>query len=226
MRLSAGDDSPRPVLAHVLDYGLRLLHPIMPFVTEELWQNLREHLDSDTTDQLIVAWYPQSAGNWKDAEAEAAMAHVIEVNRTIRNLRSENRLEAGARPDVFLRAASMTEPLRATAGASEFTSRVTLTVTAPDAELPEAEYAFGRVGDTEVAVALPRVDAVAEIARLNKELEEAEAYVGRLEAQLGNAQFLSKAPEQVVKGVESNRDEARQRAAGLRERIASLQEQA
>ena len=224
VRLTAGDDSPKAVLAYVLDYGLRLLHPIMPFVTEELWQNLRGHLGSDMPDQLIVAWYPRSGGNWKDAASEAAMAHVIEVNRTIRNLRTENRLEAGARPEVILRAGAMADALRATAGATEFTSRVTLTVTAADATMPEAEYAFGRVGDTEVAVTLPQVDSDAEIARLQKELDEAEVYIGRLEAQLGNAQFRDKAPAKVVEGVEHNRDEARQRASGLRERIESLKQ--
>ena len=58
------------MLAHVLDHGLRLLHPFMPFVTEELWQALRDHIDDDMAAQLIVAWFPKSGGNWKDAAAE------------------------------------------------------------------------------------------------------------------------------------------------------------
>jgi valyl-tRNA synthetase len=222
VRLNAGDERPREVLANVLDRGLRLLHPIMPFVTEELWQALRPHLDGDLPDQLIIAWYPKSGGNWKDEAAEAALAHVIDVNRAIRNLRAENRLDAGARPSVYLRAGGHAEALRTTAAAMAFTSRVEPTVTSANAELPPGEYAFARIGDTEVALALPQVDATAERERLAKELEEAEAYVGRLEKQLANEQFRSKAPPNVIQGVENSLAEARQRATGLRERIASL----
>ena len=66
VRLREGDERPLAVLAHVLDHGLRLLHPIMPFVTEELWGKLREHLDDDLAAALIVAWFPKSAGVWRD----------------------------------------------------------------------------------------------------------------------------------------------------------------
>src|SRR5690606_5594323 len=122
VRLNAGDEAPKAVLAYVLDYGLRLLHPIMPFVTEELWQSLRDHIDADMADQLIIAWYPQSGGNWKDADAEAQMAHVLEVNRAIRNLRAENRLPAGDRPVVFARAGQYAPAIEATRPGTEFTS--------------------------------------------------------------------------------------------------------
>jgi valyl-tRNA synthetase len=210
------------VLAHVLDHGLRLLHPIMPFVTEELWQSLREHIDADLAPQLIVAWYPKSGANWKDERAELAMAHVVEVNRTIRNLRAENRLEAGARPEVYLRAGGFAEALSATLEGTQFTSRVSLTVLGSQAPLPEAEYAFGRVGETEVAVALPQVDAAAEIARLATELAGAESHAARLRGQLANEQFRSRAPAQVIDGVATTLAETEQKIAGLAARIASL----
>jgi valyl-tRNA synthetase len=222
VRLNAGDERPRAVLAHVLDHGLRLLHPIMPFVTEELWQALREHVDADLAPQLIVAWYPKSGANWKDARAEAAMAHVVEVNRTIRNLRAENRVEAGARLAVYVRAGGYAEALAATREGSEFTSRIQLAVTGPDEPLPPGEYAFGRVGDTEVALALPRVDAAAEIARLSKELEEAEAHAARLRARLANEQFRSRAPAALVDGVTTTLRETEHRIEGLRARVEGL----
>jgi valyl-tRNA synthetase len=222
VRLNAGDERPRAVLAHVLDHGLRLLHPIMPFVTEELWQALREHVDADLAPQLIVAWYPKSGANWKDARAEAAMAHVVEVNRTIRNLRAENRVEAGARLQVYLRAGGYAEALAATREGSEFTSRIQLAVTGPDEPLPPGEYAFGRVGDTEVALALPRVDAAAEIARLSKELDEAEAHAARLRARLANEQFRSRAPAALVDGVTTTLRETEHRIEGLRARVEGL----
>jgi len=222
VRLNAGEELPLRVLTHVLDHGLRLLHPFMPFVTEELWQALRSHIDDDMASQLIVAWYPKSGANWKDQAAEDAMAHVIEVNRTIRNIRAEKKLDAGARPLVYLRAGGYASALEATAAATAFTSRVEQRVTAPDAELPAAEYGFGRIADTEVAVTLPQVDVAEERARLEKELAEAAAHMERLQKQLTNETFRAKAPANVIAGMESTLAETTQRVAGLRERLASL----
>ncbi len=222
VRLNAGDDKALRVLAHVLDHGLRLLHPIMPFITEELWQALRERIDDDMAAALIVAWYPRSGHNWKDQRAEDAMAHVIEVNRTIRNLRAEKKVEAGARLPVYLRAGEFASALEATAAATNFTSRVEVSVIAGDAALPAGDHAFGRIADTEVALALPQVDSAAERTRLEKELGEAEAHAGRLEKQLANVTFRSKAPANIIAGMESTMQEARTRAAGLRERLGTL----
>ncbi len=222
VRLNAGDTTPRNVLAHVLDEGLRLLHPIMPFVTEAIWQNLRDHLPAGERDMLIVAAYPASEPGWKDAAAESAVAHVIEVNRAIRNLRAENKVPAGERSQVFLRAGDYAGALRETVGVTNFTSRVEATVLPGDGELPASKMAFQRIADTEVAVVLPEVDVAAERERLGKELAEAESHAGRLEKQLGNETFLSKAPANVVDGMRSTLDETRQKVAGLKDRIAAL----
>ena len=222
VRLREGDERPLAVLAHVLDHGLRLLHPIMPFVTEELWGKLREHLDDDLAAALIVAWFPRSAGVWHDPAAETAMGHVIDVNRAIRNLRAEKGLEAGARPAVYLRASGQAAALGETAPATAFTSRVEPQVTAANADLPEGEYAFARVGDTEVALALPEVDLTAERKRLEGELAEADGQIVRLEKQLANERFLERAPEAVVQGERDRLAQAQSRAEGLRERIGAL----
>ncbi len=221
-RLNDGDERPLKVLVHVLDHGMRMLHPFMPFVTEELWQALRVRIDDDMATQLIVAWFPRSGGNWKDAGAEAAIEHVIEVNRTIRNIRAEKKLDAGARPKVVLRADGYGPALRETAAATNFTSRVELDVLDLSGAVPEGEWGFGRVADTEVAVALPQVDTAAERARLEKELAESSAHAQRLEAQLANETFRSKAPAHVIQGMETTLAETREKTAGLRERLASL----
>ncbi|HMO96513.1 MAG TPA: valine--tRNA ligase, partial [Tepidiformaceae bacterium] len=220
-RLNAGDERPLKVLVHVLDYGLRMLHPFMPFVTEELWQALRERIDDDMPSQHIIAWFPKSGANWKDAGAEAAMAHVVEVNRVIRNIRAEKRLDAGARPKVLLRAGSYASALREALAATDFTSRVAGEVTG-GSNMPPGEWGFGRVADTEIAVALPEVDAAAERSRLEKEFGEASAHMERLEKQLANGTFRSKAPAHVIEGMEKTLGETRERVAGLRERLGSL----
>ncbi|MGK2966300.1 MAG: valine--tRNA ligase [Tepidiformaceae bacterium] len=219
VRLDAGDERPLGVLVHVLDHGLRMLHPFMPFVTEELWQTLREHIDDEMASMLIVAWYPRSGGNWRDEAAEEAVGHVIDVNRAIRNVRTEKRLAAGERPRVYLRADGYRGALTETVAATAFTSRVHVEVVARDAVLPEGEFAFAQVGTTEVAVELPQVDGEAERARLTKELAEADGYVANLERQLGNQEFLAKAPAPVVEGMRAKLAEAQARAAGLRERV-------
>ncbi len=221
-RLTDGDERPLRVLVHVLDHGLRMLHPFMPFVTEELWQALKERIDDDMASQLIVAWFPKSGGNWKDAAAEAAIAHVIEVNRTIRNIRTEKKLEAGARPTVVVCADGYAAALRETVAATNFTSRVDLQVLDHTQGVPAGEWGYGRVADTEVAVALPEVDASVERVRLEKELTESSAHAERLEKQLANDTFRSKAPANVIAGMETTLGETKDKIAGLRERLGSL----
>lgn len=222
VRLSSGDERPLSVLAHVLDQGLRLLHPFMPFVTEELWQALRGHIASDMPSQLIIAGFPKGTPGWKDAADETAMEHVIEVNRTIRNIRAEKKLEAGARPKVYLRAGGMASTLRETEAATAFTSRVEPEITGNEATLPAGEFAFGRVGDTEIAMALPEVDAAVERARIEREMSESSAHAARLEKQLSNETFRSKAPAHVIQGMEATLAETRSKLDGLNTRLAAL----
>jgi valyl-tRNA synthetase len=222
VRLNAGDERALGVLAHVLDHSLRLLHPFMPFVTEELWQSLREHIDDDFAAALIVAWFPQPGGNWREPAADAAMERVVEVNRAVRNLRAEKRVPAGERLTVYLRTADHADALRETAAATAFTSRVEPIVVGAGAEIPPGEHAFAQVGGTEVVLALPAVDAAAERERLGKELEGAKAHASRLEAQLANDGFRSRAPAAVIAGVAATLAETRERVRGLEARLDAL----
>ena len=91
-----------------------------------------------------------------------------------------------------------------------------------NAELPAGEYAFARVGDTEVALALPEVDRAAERERLEGELADADGQIVRLEKQLANERFLERAPEAVVQSERDRLTQAQARAEGLRKRIAAL----
>jgi valyl-tRNA synthetase len=222
VRLTAGDERPLSVLVNVLDRGLRLLHPFMPFVTEELWQSLRDHIDDEMAPALIVAWFPKSGAAWKDAAAESAMEHVIEVNRAIRNIRTEKKMPAGLHPVVYLRTDGRAAALSETLPATEFTSRVELKVLGSGDSLPHGEFGFARVADTEVAVSLPAVDTAVERARLQKELDDAAAHAARLEKQLANEQFRAKAPASVIAGMEQTLGETRSRVSGLADRLSQL----
>ena len=88
--------SPLPVLINVLETSLRLLHPFMPFVTEELWQNLKSHLPPkwQKTDSIMIAKYPKADKNAIDTEAENIIESVIDITRALRNIRAENKVES------------------------------------------------------------------------------------------------------------------------------------
>ena len=94
MRTGSGDSdtagpSPRPVLAHVLERTLRLLHPFMPFITEEIWQNLTAclPLEGDLSDSIMIAPYPQADTPRRDRQAEEEISLVMQTIRAVRNTR-------------------------------------------------------------------------------------------------------------------------------------------
>ncbi|MEX0749703.1 MAG: valine--tRNA ligase, partial [Dehalococcoidia bacterium] len=91
----AASPSPLPVLAYVLDRSLRLLHPFMPFVTEEIWQSLASRVDGIDEEALIVAAYPRGDGGYHDDAAEREMSTLIDVVRALRNIRAERKVEPG-----------------------------------------------------------------------------------------------------------------------------------
>jgi valyl-tRNA synthetase len=106
VRLRGGDEaSPLPVLVHVLDTALRLLHPYIPYVTEEIWSGsgaLREHLEGPDAPSIMIAAYPRHSGAWLDEVAEAEMATVLDIVRSIRNLRRERNIDAGRWIEAFV----------------------------------------------------------------------------------------------------------------------------
>ena len=122
----------------------------------------------------------------------------------------------------ILRADGLASALRETEAATAFTSRVEPEITGHATQLPEGEFAFGRVGDTEIAVALPQVDAAVERTRIEKELAESSAHASRLEKQLSNETFRSKAPPHVIAGMETTLAETRSKLEGLNARLAAL----
>jgi valyl-tRNA synthetase len=223
VRVREGDRTPLPVLVHVLDRTLRLLHPCMPFVTEEIWQRLvAVRPDAAGATALIVAAFPQADVARLDDAAEREFAALQDFVRGIRNVRAEKRVEAARWVEAYVVGAEAADAARAWSGGIEALARVRpLHVVDTPEEAPTegvvaAVLPVGRV----VLPMAGLFDLAAERARLEKQIGEAEAEVGRLGVKLGDAQFRARAPEAVVAKEEERLATAQGRLDGLRQSLA------
>jgi len=223
-RSGSGAASPLPVLAYVLDRSLRLLHPFMPFVTEEVWQNLASRVDGIEGEALIVAAYPRGESGFHDEAAEREMATLIDVVRALRNIRAEKKVE----PAKFIEAYAVADGARGVlannAAYIETLARVRpLHVVGSSDEAPREQVATTVLeGVTAVVPLAGLFDVEAERARLLKLIGDAEADAARLEGKLSNEQFRAKAPERVIATEEERLASVRTRLEGLRSGLAEL----
>ena len=229
VRVRAGDRSAIPVLVHIIDQVLRLLHPFMPFVTEEIWQRLSTvRPDPNGAPALIVAAYPQppEAGQprYRDAEAERMLGAVQDFVRAIRNMRAEKKVDAGRWIEAYIVAGEAAETTQSLAASIEMLSRARpIHVIATAAEAPTEGVVTSVLALGQVVLPMAGLfDQDAERARLTKQIEEAAAEVGRQEAKLSNEAFTAKAPEAVVAKERERLDTARTRLEGLRTSLAEL----
>ncbi len=195
--------SPLPVLVHVLETSLRLLHPYMPFITEELWQTLNSRLTlyGDRPASIMIAPYPAADEAVIDPQAEHTIEAVIEIVHSIRNARAEHHVESGKLIETRIHAGDLAGALAPYAAVVQ-----TLAQTKPPLVL-DTHHQGGSddkdlvlvLKETEVVIPLASmVDPAIEKARLEKELAEVRANVERLEARLNDAAFTGKAPPAVV----------------------------
>jgi valyl-tRNA synthetase len=213
-------------LVEVLDTYLRLLHPMMPFVTEAVWAEL-PHRVSDP-DLLIVARWPAPSG--ADADAEVDVGAIIELIRGLRNARTEAKLATSAwlPLDVFV-PAERAEVFEALRPAIERLARVRpvgrrLT---PEA-LADARAAGGLTvlaAGLEAVLGQPTADPAAtavERSRLERELAETERLLAAARGRLAKSDFMAKAPTAVVEGARAREAELAERADTLRDRLERL----
>ncbi|NJQ04752.1 valine--tRNA ligase [Streptomyces lonarensis] len=194
-------DVSRRVLGEVLDRTLRLLHPIVPFVTEELWTTLTGR------ESVVVAAWPEDTG-FRDPAAEAELATVRRVVTEIRRFRADQGLQPGQRVPARLE-------LAGTGLAPHEDAMRALLRLQPEGDTFEATATLPVAGAT-VALDLSGViDVEAERKRLQKDLAAAEKELKQTTAKLGNEGFLAKAPAPVV-------DKIRARQATAEEDIARL----
>ena len=227
VRLRAGNIAPLRILAHVLERTLRLLHPFMPFVTEEIWQKLLHRLprEGELPESIMVAPYPDSAAGYTDLKAEREMGVLILMIRAIRNVRAQLRIPSGQHLEVTVDANGMREVLEEEAPAIRALARVRpLRVLDGAGDRPPADEAMTLVVDP-LVVMLPLrgvVDLLAERVRLAGELEECESGLTRVRGLLANPDFSSRAPEEVVEREQERFRSLEEREERLREVLAQL----
>jgi valyl-tRNA synthetase len=212
-------------LAEALDTYLRLLHPVMPFITEQLWSAL-PHRTADPG-LLIVARWP--AAGERDLAAEAEVGAFVELVRALRNARSEAKVEPAAWLPLGLAVPeSLSRSFDALRPAIERLARARpMTRHASREALHEATAGAAGLavvsGEIEAIVALEAATepgaADADRARLEKELAEAEGFLAAARARLANEAFISKAPPAVVEGARAREAELADQVERLRDRL-------
>jgi len=215
--LTGGDavarEATQAVLVHALEQALRLLHPFMPFLTEEIWQALPLGRDADS---IMVAPYPTAAAARRDAAAESAIEQLIGTVRSVRNIRAELGIPPTAELPLRIAADGRDADIGRLEPYIKTLARVGRVEVLPAGERPTGEPSALVPGLGEVFVPLRGVvDADSVRKRLEKDLAKVEKELAGVDAKLGRADFVEKAPAEVV-------DKERQRAATLREREGTL----
>ena len=214
----------RRTLVRVLETTLRLLHPSMPFITEELWHQVKS-LAAVEGDTIMNCAYPQSDKTKIDADAIDEMHWVQAVITGVRNIRGEMNISPSKELPIFLQnadAIAITYLNNNISYLTKFGRFESIQVLDPNEEAPESATAL--VGSTKVLIPLGSfIDAEAEIKRLQKELEKSEKEIAGVSGRLNNSAFVDKAPSQVIDKARAQLSEAESNKAALLEQIERMQ---
>ncbi|MBP0030987.1 valine--tRNA ligase [Roseofilum sp. Guam] len=209
------------VLALVLDGILKLLHPFMPHITEEIWQTLTQ---SEGT-SLARQRYPEADEALIDADLEAQFAQLIDTIRTIRNLRAIAEIKPGVQIRVILQTENSTEQEILTQGSSliQMIAKTEAPKVCATLDEPMKQTIVGVTGTVQVLIPLAGVvDIGALRAKVEKDLGKIEKESQVLQARLGNPGFVNKAPQDVVQGARDTLEQLQIQAQILRDRLKSL----
>ena len=204
------------VIAWVLSNTMKLLHPFLPFITEEIWLALPH-----TGDSIMISSYPQTDPALDFPEDEASMDRIIELIKAVRNRRAEMNVPPSKKTTLYIVSAYGDT---FNSGVSHFFTRL--------ASASEVIYTGEFTGDNAVSIVtgsatayIPlaeMIDTEKELARLTKELENTEKEIDRLTKKLSNEGFTSKAPAAVVEGEKAKLEKYRETLDGIKTAIANL----
>ena len=208
----------RAVTGIVLRDTVTLLHPIMPFITEEIWDKLGHRAEHGA---LISRAWPVTLPS-PDKAADDEMEWLVKLITDIRSVRSEVNVPAGAKLKLIVRDANGAARTRLAAHRNALERLARIENIELDGAVPPGALQLV-IGDATYALPVAEViDLKVERTRLDKEIRKLEGEVTKIEAKLGNAQFLARAPEEVVEEQRERREEALSTAARLRQATARL----
>ncbi|WP_067215205.1 valine--tRNA ligase [Marinomonas gallaica] len=214
----------RRTLVRVLEAFMRLAHPMMPFITEEIWQRIAP-LAGQTGETVMTQAYPETDEAKKNAEAEADVEWLKGVIEGVRNIRGEMNIAPSKPLEVFFRNGSEQDKVRMEANLAflqKLAKIESVTWLEAGAEAPMSATAL--VGEMEVLVPMAGlIDKEAELARLQKEIDKASKDLQRIEGKLGNESFVAKAPEAVVEKEKAKCEDLKLVVARLEEQKASIE---
>ena len=230
---NGSEPSPLPTLAHVLECILRLLHPFMPFITEEIWQTLTALLplppgegwgEGEISDSIMIAPYPASGGR-TDPAAEEEIALVQQAVRAVRNTRAQLRIPAAQRLEALVEANGQRAAIEAEADVISAMSRIEPLHIVESASEGDTGGAGVTLVVSPLVVRLPLegvVDLDAEGERLRSELADCARNLERVEKLVSNPNFREKARPDVVETEEARLAELRDRKQRLDEILEQL----
>ena len=209
----------RRTLVRVLETLLRLMHPIMPYITEEIWQNIKP-LTGETGDSLMLVAYPHADNSQIDQAANSDMQWLQSFISSIRQIRSEMDIKPKVRINILMQNWTEADQQKFANTALFINALAKVdTVTWLDKTASAPESATALVGELKILIPLAGlIDTAAETARLHKEIDKKQKGIQGLEARLNNPNFTNKAPEAVV-------NQVKQQYAAQRAAITQLQQQ-
>jgi valyl-tRNA synthetase len=206
------------VTTTVLEGALRLLHPFMPFITEEIWQHLPHQGES-----IMVAPWPEADRKREDRTAESVVKRLQDIIVAVRNIRAEMGVPPGRKATVLLKAEDqkIRQQIQENRPLLELAS-IDKLVVGQDLERPDAS-ATAVIQGIEVFVPLEGlIDLQAERQRLEKEAQHIGGVLRGIEQKLSNEQFVRKAPKEVVKRERVKKEELQQKLAKLEENLKQI----
>ena len=207
----------RHTLLHILEVSLRLLHPIMPFITEELWQTIAPMCDAKTADSIMLAPFPIYDSEWIDQTAFDKMNTLQELIGAVRNLRGEMGIAPSVKAPLFVESAdNLADYLK------YLPMMARLTEATQVATLPENDDAPVAVMNGARLMLKVEVDKAAETARLNKEAEKLQKALDKLNAKLSKPGYTDKAPAHLVEKDKAELAELKEKMAKVKVGLAKL----
>ncbi|WP_230532172.1 valine--tRNA ligase [Microvirga roseola] len=221
---SPAKDETRATIAFIFDEICKLLHPFMPFLTEELWEVKGQEGPKRETILALAPW--SHLDHLIDEQAEAEIGWVVDLVTEIRSARSETNVPVGAQIPLVLVASSADVKARAERWGDIVRRLARLSEISYADVAPKSSIQLLIRGEMATLPLEGVIDLDAERARLAKEIQKLEAEIAKIDAKLGNADFIKRAPEEVVEEQRERREEAAARKAKMEEALSRLRDAA